>query len=130
MRIVFMTGAESPKGEASIGTASSAWWRWAAAGALTVFAFAMFGTSRTPAQDVTPLHGCESKLSTIKGTDGPEVIQGTSGNDVIVALGGDDTIRGGGGKDFVCAGDGNDHVTVGRSGDSSAQVVESGSVDD
>lgn len=54
-------------------------------------------------------------MSTINGTDGPELISGTSGADTINGLGGNDTLQGMDGNDILNGGSGND-ILVGGAG--------------
>jgi hemolysin type calcium-binding protein/parallel beta helix pectate lyase-like protein len=53
---------------------------------------------------------CHTKVATIVGTEGPDLIVGTPGRDVIQAGGGDDRIYGQSGADLICGGGGNDRL--------------------
>ena len=62
---------------------------------------------RTPANQTTV---CGGRVTTIVGTNGPDVIDGRGGNDVINGMGGNDFICGGNGRDTLHGDDGNDCV--------------------
>jgi len=53
---------------------------------------------------------CGGFRTTIKGSNGPDILYGTTGNDVINALGGDDVVYGDDGEDVICGGDGKDKL--------------------
>jgi Ca2+-binding RTX toxin-like protein len=86
--------------------------------------------SIVPAHAAVPTT-CESRVATIVGTDGADVIHGTQGDDVIVGLGGNDVIDGRGGNDVICGGAGNDVLRGGSGddilrGDAGRDVVQGG----
>ena len=85
----------------------------ASSGALVV-AFALTLLALPPE---TGEKACRTRVPTIAGTNGPDVLRGTNGPDVILGLGGDDTIHARGGKDIVCAGKGIDDVHGGAGND-------------
>lgn len=69
---------------------------------------------RAPPPNATRGPGCNSRLPTISGTDGGDLLVGTAGRDIIVGGGGADRIRGLGGNDLVCGGAGPDRINGGR----------------
>jgi hypothetical protein len=60
---------------------------------------------------------CGSKVATLLGTNGRDVIRGTNRSDVIVALRGNDVVRGLARADTICGGLGNDRLFGGRGRD-------------
>jgi Ca2+-binding RTX toxin-like protein len=58
---------------------------------------------------------CHTKVATIVGTAGPDLLVGTPGRDVIQAGGGEDRIYGRSGADLICGGGGSDRL-FGNSG--------------
>lgn len=56
--------------------------------------------------------------TTIRGTNGADILNGTPGDDTICGFGGNDTIRGRGGDDRLLGGRGDDSVFGGRGNDS------------
>ena len=70
-----------------------------------------------PGKGPTPIStggpGCNSRLPSIRGTAGNDVIVGTPSRDVIAAVGGADRIRTLGGNDLVCGGGGADRIKGG-----------------
>jgi Ca2+-binding RTX toxin-like protein len=57
--------------------------------------------------------GPGTKMCTINGTPGNNVLRGTSKDDVICGFGGNDRITGGGGNDVIIGGPGNDTIDGG-----------------
>lgn len=64
-----------------------------------------------------PSGACDTKLLTLAGTAGRDVIRGTPRRDVINGFGGNDVIRGLGAGDILCGGKGNDQVIGGAGRD-------------
>lgn len=64
-----------------------------------------------------PSGACDTKLLTLAGTAGRDVIRGTPRRDVINGFGGHDVIRGLGAGDVICGGKGNDQIFGGRGRD-------------
>jgi Ca2+-binding RTX toxin-like protein len=64
-----------------------------------------------------PAPTCNGKVATIVGKPGTTTIRGTQGPDVIVDLDGLNRIDGRGGNDTICTGDGDDIVTGGAGDD-------------
>jgi hypothetical protein len=64
-----------------------------------------------------PSGACDTKLLTLAGTAGRDVIRGTPRRDVINGFGGNDVIRGLGAGDILCGGKGNDQVFGGAGRD-------------
>ena len=64
-----------------------------------------------------PSGACDTKLLTLAGTAGRDVIRGTPRRDVINGFGGNDVIRGLGAGDILCGGKGNDQVLGGAGRD-------------
>ncbi|MDX6448461.1 MAG: large repetitive protein [Gaiellaceae bacterium] len=61
--------------------------------------------------------GPGTKICTITGTPGRDVLHGTAGHDVICGLGGNDVLTGLGGDDILFGGPGNDSLTGGAGRD-------------
>jgi hypothetical protein len=64
-----------------------------------------------------PSGACDTKLLTLAGTAGRDVIRGTPRRDVINGFGGNDVIRGLGANDVICGGKGNDQIFGGAGRD-------------
>jgi Tol biopolymer transport system component len=60
---------------------------------------------------------CATRIATIIGTPGRDVLKGTKHKDVILALGGNDKIESFSESDTICAGAGKDVVNAGPSGE-------------
>jgi hypothetical protein len=60
---------------------------------------------------------CGSRVATLLGTNGRDVIRGTKRSDVIVALRGGDVVRGLARADTICGDEGNDRLFGGRGRD-------------
>ena len=64
-----------------------------------------------------PAPTCNGRVATIVGGPGATTIRGTQGNDVIVDLDGANRIDGRGGNDTICTGAGNDSISGGAGDD-------------
>jgi len=67
--------------------------------------------------DTTPLGVCLSKVVTMRGTSGDDVMTGTSGADVVDGLDGNDTLDGLDGNDTLCGSAGDDLLLGGNGRD-------------
>src|SRR5262249_52618475 len=70
-----------------------------------------------PAPPPAPTPTCNRLPATIVGKPGATTIRGTDGNDVIVDLDGANRIDGRGGNDTICTGPGNDVIDGGSGND-------------
>jgi Ca2+-binding RTX toxin-like protein len=70
-----------------------------------------------PGPSTAKRRGAGTKICTITGTPGRDVLSGTAGHDVICGLGGNDVLRGLGGDDILFGGPGNDSIDGGAGRD-------------
>ena len=70
-----------------------------------------------PGPSTAKRRGPGTKVCTITGTPGRDVLRGTAGHDVICGLGGNDVLRGLGGDDILFGGPGNDSIDGGAGRD-------------
>lgn len=73
--------------------------------------------SGSPGPSTAKNKGGGTRMCTVQGSPGRDVLNGTSGPDVICGFGGNDVLRGGGGADIVFGGPGNDTIEGGAGRD-------------